>query len=495
GSNTERILSRKATHVLSLLLLAIVLSTSFVFHLADSATQPTTSTFSRLASEIESLRLSFRVPGVAVGVVVNGTLVFSQGFGTRNSSGARVGAQTLFQIGSTTKAFTAFAAAQLVDANLLSWTEPVTKTYPAVGFMDPVANEQANLVDIMSHRTGLPRHDIIWLLWSTHDEVIARIKDLQPSEEFRKVWQYNNIMFTLAGTIAGNVSGLGYEALVQERILGPLGMNSTQTNPYELPLSENHARGFVSNGWSNVEIPYDKSYMAGSSLPAGGISSNINDLAKWVSLMTNKGSFRDGQSRIISEEQFNMIITPHMPLENGLGWELDFYRDLPRIQHGGNTPGYSTQIDTFPTLDAAIIVLTNLEGTMAPIAIANTIADRLFFPAAPKNLLWKRNVEAIKKIIGRKWFTRPSLAFEAYEGRYRSKAHGDLSLRLRHDKKYFDFSLAGSNSLDGVVGHWQDDTFGVYELLGQASYVLPILELVFSVDATEGVDPIVFVRE
>ncbi|KAJ3029174.1 UNVERIFIED_CONTAM: hypothetical protein HDU68_012857 [Siphonaria sp. JEL0065] len=487
------------------------------------------ASWAEIAFEIESLKRDWGVPGLAVGVVHKGELVFAQGFGIKNDQLEPVTTDTLFQIGSTTKAFTSFVVGTLVDEKKLDWETPVTRTFP-VEFYDKTTNQQANLIDIMSHRTGLPRHDLLMFLWETSDEILARLQYLQPSEPFREKWQYNNHMFNLAGEIAGNVSGLGWELLVKERVLKPLGMESTLTDPYDLPKSKDHARGYNTQlgfGGLPTIVPYDHTFWTTASKPAGSIMSSINDLVLWVSLINNQGVLSNG-TRLISQEQFGILTSPHMLVEEdkpeypiqsefyGLGWFIETYRDIPRIQHGGNTIGYSTQIDTYPTQDLAIVVLSNAGGNPAPTLISNTIADRLLFPDAESvwssvyrtkiyQIMWKSIVDKIQKISKRHWFTKPSLPLPEYQGIFTHPAYGTVNLTLKENGKDFNLTISGSQktALYGVVGHWENNVFGVYELeaLQYKDYWAPLYEFEFSEDASrvsvnveEDVDPVVFER-
>ncbi|KAI9337308.1 beta-lactamase/transpeptidase-like protein [Obelidium mucronatum] len=486
-----------------------------------------------LATEIEALRIDWNVPGLSVGVVHNGRLVFGSGFGVKNEDNEPVTLDTLFQIGSTTKAFTSFLVAQLVDEGKLDWNTSVTSISTAE-FMDPVANEQANLIDLMSHRTGLPRHDILMFVWTTAQEILSRIKYLQPSQGFREKWQYNNHMFNLAGQIAANVSGLsgGWQALVKERVFQPIGMVASLTDPRDLPNSKDHSRGFnaplIGYG-SAVVVPYDDTFWTESTMPAGSIMSNINELTRWVSLINNQGLLANG-TRLISSEQFRTIMTPHMLVEEsdpedpiqdqfyGLGWALDTYRETPRVQHGGNTVGYSAQIDTYPTHDLGIIVLSNGGGNPAPMVISQTIADRILFPKAKRSFwsryyrykvwkqIWKAAKAKVHKIASRHWFTKPTQPLAEFQGIFTNPAYGTVQLDLRPDGKYFDFELFGARRdgfTAGIVGHWEYNVFGLYELrkLGYVDYSAPLFDFEFSEDTSvlrvnleEGVDSIVFER-
>ncbi|KAI8611282.1 beta-lactamase/transpeptidase-like protein [Chytriomyces sp. MP71] len=454
---------------------------------------------------------------MAVGVVHNGQLVYSEGFGARNEQGDPVDADTLFEIGSTTKAFTSFAIGQLVDREKLDWGTPVTSLYP-VKFKDPIANEYADLTDVLSHRTGLPAHDFLWNSWYTNDEIINKIQYLAPSTQLREAFQYNNNMYTLAGTIAGKVSGLGWENLVAELIFKPLNMSSTFTNPLLMEGTKNHARGFGKDG---LVYRYNETFPIESSRPAGAVVSNVNDLAKWLSLINNKGVLANG-TQLISRLQFETIVFPHISVElnvpgggvisnlsYGFGWFIKHYRGKTCIEHSGSTDGYTAQITTFPDLGAGvgslgIVVLANKHSGPLTIIVANYIADRVLFPEAWSywSAIWKwfylKNQweswwRRQRVLRSRHTGTHPSKPMHQFAGAYRNEAYGDFILRDGGDDSLVG-QLQGTPNRppilrDILVRHWEYDTFGIFEFpkfrYKDARY--PALFLNFTVSASGGV--------
>ncbi|KAJ3401989.1 hypothetical protein CcCBS67573_g01628 [Chytriomyces confervae] len=469
-----------------------------------------TADWDSLKNSLDSLRKEWLVPGMAVAVVHQGELVFTHASGLRNENDA-VTTDTLFQIGSTTKAFTSFSVAQLVDAGVLNWETPLTSQYP-VEFMDTTANATANLIDALSHRTGLPRHDFIMLNGATSEENLSRIKYLQPSAPFREKFQYNNHMVNLAGTIGGKVSGLGWDQLVHKSILKPLGMDNTFTDPYDIFSREDHSRGhgiMPDGSGSLFMFEYNETLWIDSTKPAGAILSSVNDLAKWVALINNKGVNPADGKRFVSEKQFSTIFTKHTPgaqlmpvtggvikdVSYGLGWFMESYRGKACVEHGGNTVGYSTQITTFPEDSLAIIVLTNLNGTPLPEIAAQYISDVLLFPRSWSywSTLWKSYllkayaqslIERRRIVNSRNKDSVPSLPLAAYVGTYHNAGYGDFQIRLR-TVETFDAVLVGhpghTSVLELVLGHWEYDTFGVFEMRLQRyrDYTFPLIQLHF----------------
>ncbi|KAI8610923.1 beta-lactamase/transpeptidase-like protein [Chytriomyces sp. MP71] len=460
----------------------------------------------RVSHELEALRTEWHVPGMAVGVVHNGQLVYSEGFGARNEQGDPVDADTLFEIGSTTKAFTSFAVGILVDEGKLDWETPVTSLYP-MQFKDPVANASANLIDIMSHRTGLANHFFLTFTWRTDAELLDKIQHLDSFAPFRDQFHYNNNMFTLAGNIAGKASGLGWEQLVAERILKPLNMTRTFTDPLLLQNAENHARGFGSAGYV---YGYNETFPVESSKPAGSMVSTVNDLAKWLTLINNNGTLPDGVT-LISGKQFDTIVTPHITLPNnfptgglvrdisyGLGWMIKQYRDRTCIEHGGGTYGYRSQLTTFPQDSLAVIVLTNQADTPLPDVVVPLVTDRILFPRAWS--LWNMFLKAItllqnaaaqaardQVIRTRHKNTQPTAALAEYTGIYRNPGYGNLVIRA-FEKDKLVAELQGTDGWDSglknmVATHWEFDRFGMVEiqkfLYNDSAY--PLLFLDFAI--------------
>ncbi|KAI8615266.1 beta-lactamase/transpeptidase-like protein [Chytriomyces sp. MP71] len=441
--------------------------------------------WNHVSSEIERLRGEWNVPGTAVGIVHNSELVYAQGFGIRDQDGKKVDPDTLFQIASTTKAFTSFAVASLVDDGRLNWDSPLSSIFN-VAFMDPTASSEATLIDILSHRTGLPRHDDMITMWAHEEDIVHRIRHLPPSQPFRSTFQYNNLMYVLAGTLAGNASQKGYEALVRERVLEPLGMDRTLIQPREIENVENHARGYLVHGdGSRSMYEYNETFWAESGKPAGSMASNVNDMAKWVSFINRRATTANGTS-LLSSEQFDTIMSPHarateiiFPTDGvitepwyGLGWLLDTYRGTTRIHHTGHLPGYSTQVATFPTADVAIIVFANMGDTPFPAMLSCFLADMLLFPDVRTDWsrLWMDNVEQGQKeqeevrrkgIASRKRGTKPTFPLIAYEGAFYNDAYGTITL-TQSPNDTLHVQWIGTRTVDfGQLTHWENDVFGL----------------------------------
>src|SRR5258708_14596618 len=218
---------------------------------------------------IEEERQRFDVPGVAVAVVHGGRVVLSRGFGQRDlAKGLPVTDQTLFAIGSSTKAFTASLCGALVDDGLLEWDRPVRHYLPRLRMHDPVATELLTVRDMLSHRSGLPRHDMLWYGNEKlrREELVERLPHLEPNKTFRELWQYNNLMYVTAGYLAGELMGCGWEEAVRRRLLQPSGIGGTNFSVLESQQAPDHALPHAPTAAGLVEVPFRGLDLAG---PAG----------------------------------------------------------------------------------------------------------------------------------------------------------------------------------------------------------------------------------
>ncbi|MEP7293964.1 MAG: serine hydrolase domain-containing protein, partial [Chloroflexota bacterium] len=237
---------------------------------------------------IEAEMAKWQIPGVAVAIVYKGEVVLSKGYGWRDvNRQLPVTPETLFAIGSCSKAFTTFDIALLVEEGKLDWDKPVRSYLPTFRLYDPVASEQATPRDITSHKTGLPRHDLVWYgSPHTRDELFDRLQYIQPNTPFRSRYYYQNLMYMTAGILVGRVAGTSWEQFTQERILDKLGMNDTNFSVTESEKSANASLPYELYEEEVVAIPFRNLDNAG---PAGSINSNLVDMLRWLRLhMTGK---------------------------------------------------------------------------------------------------------------------------------------------------------------------------------------------------------------
>jgi CubicO group peptidase (beta-lactamase class C family) len=332
----------------------------------------------------------FRVNGAAVAVVREGEIILAGGFGYRDvEQKLPVTEQTLFPIGSTTKAFTASVIGTLVDKGVLEWDRPVREYLPSFELSDPVATKELTLRDMLSHRSGLPRHDKLMLMYGaggiTRAELVERLRHLQFNKSFREAWQYNNLIYMAAGYLIEVVAGLTWEKAVEERLLKPLGMANTNLSMAELQKSDDHSLPYSEMNGEIVEVPYRSVEIIG---PAGSINSCIADMARWLRLNTDPGGTEEGS--IISETALKEIYSPAIPLAGdavpweevnlvgyGLGWVVEDFRGHRLIWHNGGLDGFKTYMAFLPKQKAGVVVLSNKFPSYAPEGIAYRVMEQL----------------------------------------------------------------------------------------------------------------------
>ncbi|HEV7214392.1 MAG TPA: serine hydrolase, partial [Chloroflexota bacterium] len=355
------------------------------------AKAPTTAeVLSGFDAVVQHLMSLWAVPGLAVGIVRQGEVIYRQGFGTRNGQpSAAVTPQTLFAIGSCSKAFTTLGLGILADEQRLDWDKPIISYLPSFKLADAFATERMTARDLATHRSGLPRHDLVWYSSNaSRQELVSRLQYLQPSADFRYRWQYQNMMYMTAGALIEKVSGMSWEDFTSSRILGPLGMHATtyfdaqssQRSDFALPNS------IVASAPNQVVKPLPI-LLSPAIAPAGGIVSNIDDMCRWLRLQLGNGSL-DG-THIVSEQQLATMHRPQMVMpydatyaeiapvtSYGLGWEVGVYRGHVVVSHEGEIDGFNGQVTLLPELNSGIVALSNLEVGVLSLLALNAL-DRL----------------------------------------------------------------------------------------------------------------------
>jgi len=457
---------------------------------------------------------AWKVPGAAVAVVKDGAVILSQGFGLRDvEQGLAVTPETLFAIGSCTKAFTATAMGILVDEGKLAWDAPVRTYLPSFTLHDPVATERMTPRDLVTHRSGLPRHDFVWYGSPfTRQELFDRLRYLQPSKDFRAVWQYQNLMYMAAGYLVGQIAGCEWEEFVQRRILQPLGMQNSNFSVRISQESADFALPYLERGDEVRKIPFRTLDSVG---PAGSINSGISEMAQWLLLNLNKGAC--GSTRIISEPSLAQIHTPQMVVQEpikytelfpgsyGMGWMIQAYRGHLMLHHGGGIDGFSALTSFLPQDNLGVVVLTNLNGTSVPWILTCHIYDRLLgFAQLPWSERLKKETAEIKEaaekgkqqqVAERKTGTRLSHPLAEYTGDFAHPGYGVFSVVLEGDGL-----RAFYNSTSFPLGHYHYDVFElVWELFDQRLKVTFFADAKgnlssFSVPLEPTVEDIIFTR-
>ncbi|OAX50472.1 serine hydrolase [Paenibacillus sp. AD87] len=324
--------------------------------------------------------------GVAVAVIHKDEVILQKGYGYRDlESKLEVTPHTLFAIGSSTKAFTASTAALLVDQDILKWDTPVRTYLKDFKMFDPVATERLTIRDMLCHRSGLPRHEMAWYNSPrSREELVNALQYLEPNEDFRNKWQYQNLMYMAAGYLVGQLKGTSWENVVQESLFNPLGMNSSVFSVDEMQNQPDFAFPYMDQNGENTRIPFRKIDAVG---PAGSINSNLVDMIAWVQFQLNQG--QQGGNQLISKEQLAVTHSPQMACDSpfhskelpvstyGLGWMIDSYRGHAMIHHGGAIDGFASQVAFLPEEQIGVVVLCNTNGSILPYTISFNVIDRL----------------------------------------------------------------------------------------------------------------------
>jgi CubicO group peptidase (beta-lactamase class C family) len=342
----------------------------------------------RLAAEIERGMDEHHVPGSALAIVRNGQVIFARGFGLADVERRTLATpETPFFIGSTTKAFTATLVGMLVDDGLIEWDDPVEKYLPfftlAVDSKDPEA--RVTIRDLLSHRTGFPRMGMLWANGAlSQDEILRQAANAEPLAPFRQRFHYNNVQYLAAGTAAAAAAGDGtWNALIEERILKPLGMNATRTSVREARANERTATGYAWDGRldSFTRDPASPDSPGVDSVgPAGSISSTAIDMAHWIRFLL-AGGVADGRSLIGRDtlrETWSPQIQINASMSYGLGWMVSRTQGQPLFMHGGDVPGgFSTIVALLPESDLGFVFLTNALQPLLPALVLGRLPEIL----------------------------------------------------------------------------------------------------------------------
>jgi CubicO group peptidase (beta-lactamase class C family) len=436
-----------------------------------------------LDAYIEQARRDWDVPGIAVTVVQDGKVLVAKGYGVRTlGRPERVDENTVFDMASLTKSFTAAATATLVDEGKLAWDDPVRQHLPGFLLADPYRTQNATLRDLLSHRLGLEQGNWTFVL-TNYDtaEVLRRMRYFAERQPFRSGMIYSNVGYTAAGEAAARAAGVSFSDLLRTRLLEPLGMRDS-TAGISHDLAPNHAEGHSVIDGKQVMVRARKSMAI---LPANAVNSTARDMAKWMLFQLGDGTWEG--KRIISaanmremHEPQNIVPTsPEMRAARGLelyaayglGWNVWDYHGRPLIWHSGNATGMPVYMGLLPQQKIGVCVMVNTWG--APVlhgTIAGRIFDTLLGIAKPGEstddalAAHRRNLQrdadewaALEK--ARVPGTKPSRPLDAYAGDYEDKPHGTMAVRLDAGTGKLTLQFGGGE-IAGLE-HWHYDTFRV----------------------------------
>lgn len=441
-------------------------------------------------SLVESARTAFHVPGVGLAVIKGDSIVLARGYGTRaTGQDAPVDARTIFAIGSASKAFTAAGLAILADAGKLAWDDPVTKHLPEFEMYDAYASKEMRLRDLVTHRSGLQRGDLLWYGTSlTREEIVRRVRFLKPTWSLRTTFGYQNLMYLTAGQVSARLEGKPWDDVIRDRFFGPLEMPTASTTIRALAGRENLASPHSRSNDTTRVIPWRN---IDNIAPAGSINASALEMANWVRMWLNKGRFNGRQ--ILSESQVAEATRPQFVINDplwqvlfgdvgsfltyGFGWIVQDYQGHKLVSHGGNIDGMSALIAFVPGANVGVVILTNLNGTLATKAILMGVLDRMLGLTARDWVGDTRRLTDMLEAQGRMAQkrredarardTRPSLALSGYTGTFSDSLYGDITVREEGGRLVFGVGLRPDTRAplehwhhDSFQGNWTDPTLG-----------------------------------
>ncbi|MGS2719308.1 serine hydrolase [Paraglaciecola aestuariivivens] len=343
--------------------------------------------------KINKIMHSLQVPGAAIGIVKDGQVLAAKGFGVKTLGEPEpVDASSIFKIASNTKAFTSAALAILVDEGKVSWEGKVQEYLPNFKLYDPWVSQAFNLIDLLTHRSGLGLGAGDLMLWPepssfSRQEVLHNLRYLKPTGEFRADYAYDNLLYIVAGEVVPAVTGQSWESFVEQRIMQPLDMQHCFAGKVSADKQSYVAtpHGIVDGKLQKIIRPTsDKPSVSG---PAGGIQCSLNDMLKWVKVQLNQGRI-SADKTLFSQQQHKKMWQPQtlMPLyasqkrrnnshfsAYALGWRVNDMNGTLQVHHTGSLAGMYSFVSLFPELDLGFVVLTNQQSSAARSALMYTV--------------------------------------------------------------------------------------------------------------------------
>jgi CubicO group peptidase (beta-lactamase class C family) len=467
---------------------------------------------------VEQLRTAYDAPGVSIAIVENGAPTLAKGWGVREIGKPEpVGPDTIFGVGSVSKAFTVAALAILVDEGKLKWDDKIIDHMTDFRMFDPWVTREMTVRDLLVHRSGLGlgAGDLLFVPNSdlSRKETVRRLRFIKPATSFRSAYAYDNILYMVAGELVEAVSGEPWEKFLRTRLFAPLGMkNSTDTNAeFQATADRAHLHGRIDGpivGLGHQETYGPDAVLAHNAAPAGGLAISANDMTRWLLAQLNHGQIPGGSARLFSAEQSNQMwnpvtlepISPQPPEfaatqpnfhAYALGWDVQDYRGIKIISHGGAVFGSLTQVVLIPSKNVGFSIAVNSEDGEIVRGLMYELLDHYFgfpsngWPEKYHALKIARLADAAKLVSAKKdspTQVGPSLPLDRYVGDYADPWYGTIHVRRAGNALAIQFPH--STGMDGMLIHHQYDTFRTQPRLRwiEPAYVT------FSIDADGKVD-------
>lgn len=436
----------------------LVVLASYLFVALTLNAQSVDARLEGVEKTIDQLLKEWNVPGASIAIVEKGRVLMAKGFGYKDYERKLPATEnTLFAIGSCTKAFTAALLSEPMAQKKIELDVPAQIYYPALQFKTSELNNNVTLRDMLTHRTGMPRHDYAWYSGAatTREAMVQQLRYLEPSSLLRQKFQYNNYMYITIGALLERVMGKTWEQQVQERLFTPLGMVNSTTG--SIVGQKDFANGY--NYFNNqIQIlPHLPDYLAGVA-PAGGICSNAKDMSNWLLMWTNQGKY-EGKD-IISNQFYTeaissqMVVQPNLPTKYtadyfffnyGLGWYTANYRGHYGVGHGGNINGFSSFVTFLPTDSVGVFISLNQNNSPLVRVLNNILIDKLIkAPFRDWNMMIKSTMN--KGVSEREMYksdAKQTHTLTSYAGTYSNEGYGTISIKEENGK------------LTGIFNKWQ----------------------------------------
>lgn len=467
---------------------------------------------------IEQELKTFQVPGVAVAVVVGDEVVLSKGYGLRDvEKKLPMAAETQMPIASVTKQFTVAALATLVRQGKLDWDKPVREYLPDFRMHNEYATSHLTPRDLVTHRSGLPRHDAIWYGTDlTREQIYHRLPFFEFSRDLRVRFQYNNLMYMTAGYLGGQIAKSSWEELVKSALFEPLGMKRSNFNVAAMHADSNYSQAYELNTKREIVRIEHMALDAGG--PAGAINSSVDEMARYARMMLAGGLFEG--KRVLLESDVQAMMQPQMPSGKdffsdlfgfrnyGMGLTVQTYRGVEIAHHGGNIDGASALLVLVPSKKIGVVVLANRSGTRLRDALPYEIIDRLLGLESAGLLARHRQLEEkgfagqdAAKAAGatdRKPNTKPARPLSEYAAEYLHPGYGPMKVRLEKDRLMLSY-----NKFTAPLDHWH---YEVFQSPADRQNPLELTRVQFNTDFSgevasisiplePNVEPIVFIRQ
>lgn len=447
--------------LIKILFLFTLIITSFSFG------QKAGSNLKGLDQEIQNIMAAYKAAGLSVAIVKDDQLVYSKGFGFRDlEKRLSVTSETVFPIGSISKPFTSTLIGMLQDEDKLSVKLKPVIYIPSLQFYNDRMNDLITLEDLLTHKSGIGGADGSYILFPAENrmELMKRLPYLKPRGETKDSWIYSNLGYIILGTAAEQAGKDSWDHLIQNKIFKPLHMDHSSTSLDDMIKAGDYALPYGTYKGNTEKILYQT---PNNDKPGAGINSSVNDMANWMRMWLNKGTFQ--QQRILSENYVKEAMSlkavfngsPPETAEQssyifgyGYGWNTNMYRGHYKVHHGGAVSGFSSNAVLYPLEKIGIVVLTNQQNSDLPYTITSMISNRMLGLDGNRPYSYTKEIYDIKKPENRiKYLNqtqKPTFNLGEYTGKYFNKGYGTFEVTQEHGDLFvlfpaFKFRLEHQN--------------------------------------------------